>query len=228
MRTLVGLLTLLSVCEIYAQNDRYGNFLNLELEQVTSPSELVKVIEFQPFIDFHEDKNIRILIENKTLFELYFVEIHLIYKDLSGVPIYNYSSFFDGEGQVEYMSSRWTDSIPPNTIGIINGMHPAGYDWTGEARIINEAKTVVASITWKQDVEPLTGDLDRDGEVDFDDFFIFVDNFGKRITQVAAKSVAFSSMEQENLRLRGELKQLKRAMESPKVEARKTIPDIIE
>lgn len=213
MRILVGLLTLLSACEIYAQN-----LFDLELEQVNSQSEFVKVIEFQPFIDDNSNTKIKILIENKTLFQLYSVKIHAVYKDLSGVPVYYDYYYAEGEGQFEYSSGRFTESIPSNTIGIL-------------IRYINlpdEAKTVVLSLSWRQDVEPLTGDLDRDGDVDYDDFFIFVDNFGKRINQVAAKSVAFSSMEQENLRLQGELKQLKQAMESPKVEARKTIPDIIE
>ncbi len=33
---------------------------------------------------------------------------------------------------------------------------------------------------WAGSREAITGDLDRDGDVDLDDFFLFADNFGKK------------------------------------------------
>ena len=89
--------------------------------------------------------------------------------------IYTDSYNADGEGQFEAWGDTWTDSIPPNTIGI-SQTYVSALDRHGEERVEKEAKTMVISLFWKQDVEPLTGDLDRDGDVDFDDFFIFVDN----------------------------------------------------
>jgi len=38
---------------------------------------------------------------------------------------------------------------------------------------------IAVIIMWASAGEAVTGDLNRDGTVDFDDFFLFADNFGK-------------------------------------------------
>ena len=39
---------------------------------------------------------------------------------------------------------------------------------------------IAVVLLWASYREAITGDLDRDGDVDLDDFFLFADNFGKK------------------------------------------------
>ena len=44
---------------------------------------------------------------------------------------------------------------------------------------INDATKLHFTITYETMVPAIPGDIDRDGDVDFDDFFLLADNFGK-------------------------------------------------
>ena len=52
------------------------------------------------------------------------------------------------------------------------------------------------SISFRSEVTTLIGDINRDGSVNFDDFFLLADNFGKSVPAIAAKPLASVSEEE--------------------------------
>ena len=155
--------------------------LDIELEKFTAPSSLVEMVDFSVYIeDVGSDERVYVsaVFENGTVFELYFVKGNVIYKDSTGTPVHTEDLYFKGETEFEYREGSFTSSVPPNTMGI-GKFQVAILEETTEEVVKTKAKTAVIALSWQQNYPSVKGDLDEDGDVDFDDFFILADNFGK-------------------------------------------------
>ena len=105
------------------------------------------------------------------------INIFLVYVDLS---------YMNEEGQI--MHSDWY-GVPGLTVmetndGLqVTGIEPGGRGYRSGFMFctdcINDATKLHFTITYDTMAPAIPGDIDRDGDVDFDDFFLLADNFGK-------------------------------------------------
>lgn len=181
---LLGLISTLNFSLVHAQEQ----FLNVTLDGVSSPSDFVSVVKFEPFIDNRGAPNFTVTLENKTNYELFSVYAMMIWKDSLEVPIASVEWSFEGQGSAFYWD-RIRNTIPPNTMGILRGKAVSYSDQDLYPKILEETITVSIALSWNTIEESLIGDLDGDGDVDLQDFFLLADNFGKIASQAASKPV---------------------------------------
>ena len=153
-----------------------GQDLAIELERVNTPSDGVRVTELAHYIDDFGFLAFRLLVENTTQYEIYGLTAEFVYKDSLAVPVHTENFIqLDGEGQIESSPGNFRNSVPPGTFGYTTVRINAASE---AQRVYDDAVGVVISLQWSQQPERLLGDLDWDGDVDFDDFFLLADNFG--------------------------------------------------
>jgi hypothetical protein len=181
---LVGLISTLNFSLVHAQEQ----FLNVTLDGVGSPSDFVNVVRFEPYFSRSGNPYCEVVIENETNYELYWADLTLVWKDSLGIPIASQEWSFEGEGSA-LVRDRVYNTIPPGTMGIFQGVAVPYGEEEMLTKIKQEAKTVSIALEWETIEESLVGDLDGDGDVDLQDFFLLADNFGKIASQAASKPV---------------------------------------
>lgn len=173
------------------------------LESVSSLSDKVTFSRITASIDDRGRIEISGEVLNETLYEIYFVRTRFNLKDADGAIIEQDYAFASGETIRDIGSGISTEVIEPGKTGFFE-------ETVSDEDVIAATVSFSASIAFDKQVESIKGDIDNDGDVDLQDFFIFADNFGKRVTAIASKAVANSAietLEKENASLRFKLRQ---------------------
>jgi hypothetical protein len=150
-----------------------------------------------------DDLNISGEVRNGTNYEIYSVRVTAFAKDLNGGILEDVHGLAIGETMIETSSGWVTESIRPGATGFFS--FPMCCSWSGNTIRpgfdIGDIASYSMSISFRSEVTTLIGDINRDGSVDFDDFFLLSDNFGKSVPAIAAKPLASVSEEESYILL---------------------------
>ena len=143
-------------------------------DQVFLVTETMNITE-----DFSGDVKIFGEVRNDTNFTLKFVEVIFTFRDSTGKILGLENTFVDG------------DTVPTSFSTTDTGINPlksAPFDLFTNV-VSTEVDTFEVRVSYGTVEERIKGDLDDDGDVDFQDFLLFADNFGKTIEGLGKSSV---------------------------------------
>jgi len=119
---------------------------------------------------------IQVEVVNKTKHTIYYVIPFSLVMDRHGTILGSAGSAWPAYGSAVALNKygEQEKAIPPGGRGL--SRQPARWF---DLFVYNDASQIHFTITYETAVPAIQGDIDRDGDVDFDDFFILADNFGK-------------------------------------------------
>ena len=159
--------------------------LVLEGVSVLSDSILIRGLELSSYDFFDSPRvNVKGEIYNGTGYFIYFVDLTFFHKDSTGSIISRSFARAQGETIID-LSVVTVDAIAPGATGFLDSEFYRESDYP-----LEDLVSYSISIDFDTQSEHIPGDIDRDGDVDFDDFFALADNFGRRVEVEGAGKAA--------------------------------------
>lgn len=191
MKRLVGLLVLALV--LPKVGGAVESPWNIKLSKYSSISDKValKRIETTKESGYYY---IRGEVINNTLYEIYLVRMNMSFKDSTGSIRLQDHTYAYGEDLIQVINDIYTEMIKPGKTGFFET----------ELRsddVPANIKTYSISVEFGKSSPTLRGDINNDGTVDFTDFFILADNFGKTSVAPSAKLVSTTSDQEQKIQM---------------------------